>query len=401
VETPESCYNLFNRFFPCFITCIMKQFSSCLVLTPAILFLAASSVWAAPRLEVTRAPFGTLADGQKVEVYTLKNTRGAEVRVLSYGGILQSIKVPDNKGEIGDVLLGYDTLDGYVKDSAYLGAIAGRYANRINKGRFTLDGKEYQLATNNGPNHLHGGKKGFNRKVWQARPLRIKDAVGVELRDVSPDGDEGYPGNLTTRVVYTFDNQNRLRINYYATTDKTTIVNLTSHGYFNLAGAGLGTILNHKMQIAANRYTPIDATSIPLGTLPPVAGTPFDFRQPQVIGARIDANDTQIRNGQGYDHNFVLNHRMGSLGLAARVTEPTSGRVMRVYTTEPGVQFYSGNFLNGGAGKYGRKYPRRAGFCLETQHYPDSPNQQQFPTTVLRPGQTYRQTTVYQFSVQP
>lgn len=377
----------------------MKQLNPLLLWSCSLLALTAPASIAAPRLEVTKAPFGTLADGQKVDVYTLTNSKGAQVRILNYGGIIQSIKVPDNRGRIGDVLLGFDTLDGYVKDTTYQGAIAGRYANRIAKGRFTLDGQTYKLATNNGTNHLHGGNKGFNTKVWQARPIRTAGAVGVELRYLSPRGQEGYPGALNSRVVYTFDNQNRLRINYYATTDKATVINLTSHGYFNLAGAGNGTILNHKLELAANRYTPIDKTSIPFGTLDKVAGTPFDFRSPHLIGSRINAKNTQLSNGQGYDHNFVLNHRAGHLGFAAQASEPTTGRVLRVYTTEPGIQFYSGNFLDGFTGKYGRKYVRRSGFCLETQHYPDSPNQPKFPSTVLRPGQTYRQTTVYQFSV--
>jgi aldose 1-epimerase len=356
-------------------------------------FLLANSAFAAPA-SITQRLFGNLPDGGKVTLYTLTNARGAQVEIMNYGAIVRALRVRDNKGHMGDVVLGFDSLPGYLADTSYQGAIIGRYANLIAGGRFTLDGKTYRLAKSS-----HGGVRGFSRVLWTAKPLRLKSGPALELRYYSKHGEEGYPGNLNTRVVYTLDNRNQLRIDYRAVTDKPTVVNLTAHPYFNLAGAGLGTILNHKLRINANLFTPIDKTSTPLGVLRPVAGTPLDFRQSTAIGARINADHVQLKNGIGYDHNFVLNHRPGSLGLAARVDEPTTGRVMHVYTTEPGLQFYSGNYLNGAAGKYGRKYPYRSGFCLEAQHYPDSPNQPRFPSTILRPGQTYRQTTIYHFTV--
>jgi aldose 1-epimerase len=347
----------------------------------------------------TQADYGTTPDGQRVTLYTLTNRRGAEARVITYGGAVVSLKVPDRNGRLGDVVLGFDTLEGWMKQSFYINALIGRYGNRIARGRFTLDGGQYHLATNNGPNHLHGGVRGFDKVVWRARPLDTAAGPALELTYHSHDGEEGYPGNLGVAATYTLTDNNELRIDYSATTDKPTVVNLTQHNYYNLAGEGSGDILRHQLRINAARFTPTDSTSIPTGELRPVRGTPFDFTSPTEIGARIDADDEQIRFGNGYDHNFVINGRAGALRRAATVYEPTSGRVMEVWTTEPGLQFYSGNFLDGGGGgKNGHTYPRRAAFCLETQHYPDSPNHPSFPSTVLRPGQRFRSTTIYRFS---
>jgi aldose 1-epimerase len=356
---------------------------------------------AAPReASVTRGPFGKLPDGTAVEVFTLTNASGVEIRAITYGGIIVSIRTPDRSGAFADIALGYDTLDGYVKNSPYFGSITGRYANRIAKGRFTLDGAAYALATNNGPNHLHGGLKGFNKVVWAAEPFKTARGVGVALTYTSRDGEEGYPGTLRARVTYTLTERNELIVDYEATTDKATVVNLTQHTYFNLAGAGARDILGHELQIDADRYTPADATLIPTGELAPVTGTPFDFRKPAPIGARINQDHPQLKAGGGYDHNFVLVRTGPGLAHAARVVEPATGRTLDVSTTEPGIQVYTGNFLDGTiTGKAGRVYPHRSGFCLETQHYPDSPNQPAFPSTVLRPGQEYKTTTVFTFGV--
>jgi aldose 1-epimerase len=346
----------------------------------------------------TKTAFGTTAEGTAVDQYTLSNAHGLEVKVITLGATVTAIRTPDRSGTLADIVLGFDDLKGYLGNSPYLGVVAGRYANRIAKGRFTLDGTTYQLATNNGPNHLHGGVKGFDKVIWSARPIDRADGPAIELTYVSPDGEEGYPGTLTTQVVYTLTDANELRIDYAATADKTTVVNLTNHSYFNLAGKG--DVLHHELMIAADRYTPIDAGLIPTGVLQPVQGTPFDFRSPTTIGARIAQADEQlVRANRGYDHNFVLNNQSGALAVAARVTEPSSGRVLEVRTTEPGLQLYTGNFLDGTvAGKGGVKYARHAGFCLETQHYPDSPNHPAFPTTTLRPDQRYATTTVFAFS---
>jgi aldose 1-epimerase len=350
---------------------------------------------------VTKAAFGTTGDGKSVELYTLTNARGIEVRAMTYGGIIISLRVPDKDGQFNDVVLGYDNLNGYLTASPYFGAIIGRYGNRIAKGRFTLDGKEYTLATNNGPNHLHGGLKGFDKVVWQAESFESQDGVGVVFTYTSPDGEEGYPGNLKTKVTYTLTDQNELIFDYQATTDKATPVNLTQHTYFNVAGDGKRDILGHELLLNSDHFTPIDKTLIPTGEIRSVKGTPFDFTQPTAIGARINEKDEQLIFGLGYDHNFVLTRKGAGLSLAARVYEPTSGRVMEVYTTEPGVQFYSGNFLDGTiTGKQGHVYKQRYGFCLETQHFPNSPNQPNFPSTILRPGQTYQSRTVYKFSVE-
>jgi aldose 1-epimerase len=345
-----------------------------------------------------RESFGRTPEGRTVEVFTLTNRRNVEARITNYGGALVSLKSPDRAGRLADVVLGFDDMEGYLAGNFYVGALIGRYANRIAKGRFTLNGVEYRLATNNGDNHLHGGVRGFDKVLWAARPLKVRNGSALELTYVSPDGEEGYPGTLRTRVVYTLTDENELRIDYSATTDKDTVVNLTAHPYFNLAGEGSGDILRHRLTVYADRFVPTDAKSIPTGELRPVRGTPFDFTRPAAIGARIDADDEQIKFGSGYDHTFVIRGRAGTLRRAARVHEPTTGRVMEVWTTEPGVQLYTGNFLDTVAGKSGRPYGRRTGFCLEAQHYPDSPNRPDFPSTVLRRGGRYASTTVYKFS---
>lgn len=350
----------------------------------------------APRAGVTRASFGAIS-GQPVDIFTLRNANGIEIKATNYGGIITSIVVPDRNGRPGDIVLGFDDLQAYVKDSPYFGAIVGRYGNRIAKGHFTLDGHTYTLAVNNGPNHLHGGLKGFDKVIWHAEPLA--GSTGLVLSRRSPDGEEGYPGNLDVRVTYRLTDDNRLVIDYHATTDKATPVNLTQHSYFNLAGEG--DVLGHELTIDADRYTPVDANLIPTGELAPVEGTPFDFRKSTAIGARIDTPNLQLKNAGGYDHNWVLNRKGTGLQLAARVVEPKTGRTLEVSTTQPGLQFYSGNFLDGTLkGKGGRVYVKHAGLCLETQHFPDSPNHPDFPSTILRPGEQYDTQTVFRFGVQ-
>jgi aldose 1-epimerase len=346
---------------------------------------------------VTRSAFGALPDGAPVELFTITNAHGVEVRAMTYGGIILSLRVPDRQGQLDDIVLGYDSAAAYAANNGpFLGAIIGRYGNRIAKGRFMLDGVSYTLATNNGPNHLHGGVKGFDKVMWRGEPR----PDGVTFTYTSADREEGYPGTLLARVSYTLTDRNELEIEYEATADKPTVVNLTQHSYFNLAGQGARDILEHRLRIDADRFTPVDATLIPTGELAPVAGTPFDFRQATPIGERIDAGDPQIKNGLGYDHNFVLTATGNAPHHAAQVVEASTGRTLDVATTEPGLQFYSGNFLDGTiTGKQGRVYRKRFGFCLETQHFPDSPNQPNFPSTVLRPGQTYRSKTVFTFGV--
>ena len=348
---------------------------------------------------ISRIPFGNTAGGQLVELFTLRNANGMEARITNYGGVVTSLKVPDRHSNLGDVVLGYDHFAGYLENSPHFGSLVGRYGNRIAGGRFQLNGKEYILAQNNGTNSLHGGVKGFDKVVWAARPLASGIGPALELSYTSPDGEEGFPGNLTVTAVYTLTTDNALRLDYTATTDGDTHCNLTHHSYFNLAGRG--DVLDHVLTLNADGFTPVDANLIPLGEVRPVKGTPFDFTRPTRIGARINQDDEQLRLGRGYDHNWVLNQRAaGQLTHAATVTEPTSGRVMEVWTTEPATQFYTGNFLDGTiTGKGGWTYQRRHGFCLEPQHYPDSPNQPQFPSTVLRPGHTYRNTMLYKFSV--
>jgi aldose 1-epimerase len=345
--------------------------------------------------------YGTTGDGIPLQLYTLGNANGVRVAITDYGGIVTRLLVPDRDGDLGDVVLGYDSLSDYLRASPYFGAIVGRYGNRIAKGRFALDGVEYHLATNNGPNHLHGGLKGFDKVVWGAEPYRAEDEVGLRLSYVSEDGEEGYPGRLLVTVTYALTNSDELRVEYRAETEKLTVVNLTHHSYFNLAGHASGDILGHELMINADRFTPVDEGLIPTGEIRDVTGTPMDFRSATAIGAGIDDDDGQLRFAGGYDHNWILNDYDGSLRLVARVHEPTSERVMEVYTTEPGMQFYSGNFLDGSnVGKGGVPYQHRAGFCLETQHFPDSPNHPEFPSTVLRPGDVYVSTTVYRFAVQ-
>jgi len=347
---------------------------------------------------VTQQEFGKMPNGESVQLFTLKNKNGIEISITNYGGIITALKTFDDKGLLADIALGFDTLERYLQPHPYFGAIIGRYGNRIGKARFTLDGVTYTLAKNNGENSLHGGNEGFDKKLWKARPEPGETAQTLVLEYTSPDGEEGYPGTLRTEVRYTLSDDDTLRIDYRATTDKKTVVNLTNHTYFNLAGQGNGDILNHEIEIRASRFTPVDAGLIPTGELRSVEGTPFDFRKPHRIGERIDSKDEQIRRGGGYDHNFVLDREGEGLSLAARVVEPVAGRALEVWTTEPGVQFYTGNFLDGTiTGKGGKVYGRRSGFCLETQHFPDSPNQPSFPSTVLEPGQEYRSTTVWKF----
>jgi aldose 1-epimerase len=366
----------------------------------SLAFLLLLSVALVASAQITKQSFGKTADGQNIDLYTLRNAHGVEAKVTNYGGILVSLKVPDRNGKFDDVVLGFNDLDSYLtKNDPYLGAIIGRYGNRIAKGRFTLNGVEYKLAVNNGENHLHGGIKGFDKVVWTGHEMKSKAGPAVVLTYLSKDGEEGYPGNLNVRVVYTLTNNNEIKIDYTATTDKDTVTNLTHHSYFNLAGEGNGDILNHLVTINANRFVPTDAGSIPTGELRNVAGTPFDFLKATAIGARINNDDEQLKLGNGYDHTWVINGRAGTMRLAATAYEAGSGRVMQVWTTEPGVQFYTGNFLNGTlTGKSGKLYARRNGFCFETQHYPDSPNQPSFPTTTLKKGQTYKSTTIYRFS---
>lgn len=349
--------------------------------------------------QISAQPFGTTREGTPVTLFTLRNANGVEARICNYGGIVVSLKVPDRNGRLGDVVLGYDRLEDYLKESPYFGCLIGRYGNRIARGQFTLNGHTYTLATNNGPNHLHGGIKGFDKVVWEPKVLATPEGPALELRYLSRDGEEGYPGNLSVVAVYTLTSDNALKLEYTATTDKDTVVNLTQHSYFNLAGKG--DILGHLVMINADRYTPVDSTLIPTGELPSVEGTPFDFRKPTAIGARIGQENQQLKFGNGYDHNWVISKPMGKFGLQARVTEPTTGRVLEVFSTEPGLQFYSGNFLDGTlTGKGGWVYQFRNGFCMEPQHYPDSPNQPNFPSVVLKPGQVYQHTLMYRFSVQ-
>jgi aldose 1-epimerase len=372
------------------------------LMVPAFLVAAHGQNAGKPQpVRVGRTPFGTMPDGRAVEVFTLTNTSGIEVRAMTYGGIIVSLRVPDRSGRLDDIVLGHDTAAGYAKNDPYFGAIIGRYGNRIAKGRFTIDGRTYQLATNNGPNSLHGGIKGFDKVMWHGEPFERDGAAGVVFTYTSPDGEEGYPGTLKVQVTYTLANDNTLTFDYRATTDRPTVVNLTQHSYFNLAGQGTRDILDHRLLLNADRFTPVDDALIPTGELAPVDGTPFDFRQPTTIGARINADNQQIKYGRGYDHNFVLNHTGSGPQLAARVVEPTTGRTLEVSTTEPGVQLYTGNFLDGTiTGKQGRAYKQRYAFCLETQHFPDSPNHANFPTTTLRPGEEYSSRTVLKFGVE-
>jgi len=345
--------------------------------------------------------FGTTPEGVEVHLYTLQNLHGMRATITNYGGIVTSLLVPDRTGRPGDIVLGFDSLEGYLRGSPYFGAIVGRYANRIAGARFTLDGHAYRLAANDHGNTLHGGVRGFDKVVWDAIPFADSTRSGLRLHHVSAAGEEGYPGRLDVTVTYEVTDANELRITYHATTDKATVLNLSHHGYFNLAGRGSRSIIGHELLLAAERYTPVDAALIPTGELARVDGTAFDFRTATPIGDRIDADDRQLRYGKGYDHNFVVLGTPGTLRLAARVRDPESGRTMEVLTTEPGIQFYSGNFLDGTlVGKGGATYGHRAGLCLETQHFPDSPHHVNFPTSVLRPGQAFRSETIYRFAAQ-
>jgi aldose 1-epimerase len=357
--------------------------------------LTSSAGWAGT---IEKTPFGSTPDGATVEVYTLSDHK-MSAQILTFGGAVHAINVPDRDGKTANVALGFARLEDYLTQSPYFGTITGRYANRIAKGAFTLDGTGYQLATNNGLNALHGGIKGFDKQLWQAREVSGSGSVGVELSYTSPDGEEGYPGTLTATVTYTLTEQNELRIDYAATTDQPTVINLTNHTYFNLAGEGSGSILGHELTLNASAFTPVDATLIPTGEIAKVAGGVMDFTHATAIGARIRSDHPQLVFANGYDHNFVLNTpQPGALTLAARVHEPTSGRIMDIHTTEPGIQFYSGNFLDASLiGTSGRIYRQSDGFCLETQHFPDSPNHPEFPSTVLRPGEVYRSSTVHRF----
>jgi aldose 1-epimerase len=360
-----------------------------------LLAVGALTVHAATR--IVQANFGKTAEGTAVQIFTLTNASGMELKVTTYGGAVVSLKAPDRTGAKADVVLGFDSLEGYLNPKVpFFGALIGRYGNRIGHAKFTLDGKTYNLSVNDGENSLHGGAKGFDRCVWT--PKALPDG-GLQLTLLSKDGDQGYPGNLHVTVTYHLTDANEVRIQYTATTDKDTVLNLTNHTYFNLKGAGNGDILDHVMMLNASKFTPVDAGLIPTGELRPVAGTPFDFTKPAVIGSRINQDDEQLKLAHGYDDNWLIDRKGAGLSLAARVVEPSTGRVMEVLTTEPGIQFYTGNFLDGTlVGKGGKAYPQRAAFCLETQHYPDSPNKPTFPSTELKPGQTYSTTTVYRFS---
>ena len=364
----------------------------------AVLALAIGGMTIA-KAATAKADFGKTKEGTAVQIFTLTNGKGMEAKIMTYGGIVVSLKAPDRKGAMADIVLGQESLKAYEENnSPFLGALIGRYGNRIAHAKFSLDGKEYRLEKNDGDNSLHGGPHGFNTKVWT--PKQLPDG-GLELTYVSKDGEGGYPGTLTLVAVYHLTENNELKIDYAASTDKPTVVNPTNHSYFNLKGAGNGDILDHVVTIYADRFTPVDAGLIPTGELKPVKGTPFDFTKPTVIGSRIEQNDEQLKLGKGYDHNWVLNSGGGKLALAAKVEEPTTGRVLEVLTTEPGVQFYTGNFLDGSIkGKGGKVYARRNGLCLETQHFPDSPNQPKFPSTTLRPGQKFQSETVYRFSTE-
>jgi len=369
-----------------------------------ILFLAliilgfACAQQEAPKATLTSAPFGTLPNGDSVTLFTLTNVNGLSMDVMTYGGIVTALRVPDRDGKLEDVVLGYDNLDGYLKSSPYFGALIGRYGNRIADGRFTLDSVEYTLVQNNGKNHLHGGTVGFDKVNWTATSVDVEGGVALALSYVSADGEEGYPGTLTTQVIYTLTNENEWKVSYEATTDKRTVVNLTQHTYFNLSSMK-EDILNHELVLNAPTFLPVDSTLIPTGELRPVADTPFDFTSGKPIGRDILKDNTQLNYGLGFDHCWVLEKSDKKMNFAASVYEPVSGRFMEIYTEEPAIQFYSGNFLDGSiTGKNSTVYNHRNGLCLETQHYPDSPNQPEFPSVVLSPGETYRTSTVMKFS---
>ncbi len=372
-----------------------RMFSAATFFIAAGLLLGIFSTHAV-RAEVADTEFGSTRDGTVVHLFTLTNASGAEARIMSYGAAIVSLKMPDRDGKLADIVLGYDQLSGYLRNSPFFGAVVGRYGNRIGGAQFTLDGKVYKLTNNDRGNTLHGGRRGFDKVVWTGAKI---NAQTVEFTYLSKDGEEGFPGNLTAHARYSLSDTNELKIDYSATTDKNTVVNLTNHSYFNLAGQGNGDNSNHELMIDADHYTPGTMGMIPTGQIVPVEGTPFDFRQPHKIGERINADNEQLRFGKGYDENFVLNKKDG-LRLAATVYEPTSGRVLELFTTEPGLQFYSGNGLDGTiTGKGGKVYVRRGAFCLEPQHFPDSPNKPDFPSTELKAGEKYQSTSVYKFNI--
>jgi aldose 1-epimerase len=370
--------------------------------TPGTAGLGESSAFAVGAHMIEKKPWGKTAKGEEIELYTLRNGK-AEVSIATWGATVTSLRVPDRTGAIADIVLGFDSLEPYMKEHPFFGVVVGRYANRIGQGRFTLDHKEYKLTINNGKNQLHGGPEGFYRKVWKAQEVEAKDGPALKLTYVSPDGEEGYPGTLTASVIYTLTDDGSLRMEYSATTDKLTVVNLTNHAYFNLSGPGEGDILGEELMVKAARYTPVDETSIPTGELRSVASTPFDFRKATALGARINADDQQLKIGKGYDHNFVLDGGVTKKPrLVASMHDPKSGRVLEIITTEPGLQLYTGNFLDGTIkGKGGKAYAYRSAFCLESQHYPDSPNHPSFPPVVLKPGKKYQSTTLYHFTTEP
>lgn len=381
----------------------MKSFIRILAITASLAFSLGdpSKIMAAKLDSISHQPWGKTHDGQPVDIYTLRNANGCVARITNYGGIVVSLTVPDRHGHLGDVILGNDSLATYVKDNGpYLGALIGRFGNRIAHGRFTLDGRQYQLAINNPPNHLHGGLRGFDKRVWDAKPMMTSHGPTLELHYLSRDGEENYPGNLDVTAVYTLTDHNELKVEFSAKTDRDTIVNLTHHPYFNLAGPGHGTILDHEVTINASKFIPIDETAIPTGEIRAVEGTPFDFRKPMKIGARIHENDQQLKFGTGYDHTFVIRHcPLLKMSSAAKIYEPTSGREVEIFTTEPGMQFYSGNHLDGTiVGKGGIPHKFRTGVAVEAQHFPDSPNHSNFPSTVLKPGQTFKSTILYRFT---
>lgn len=385
----------------------MKRFSSSKFLAAGVIALTFSTFGCNNQnqqasMDITQEVFGKV-DGQQIDRYTLTNEKGMIVKVITYGGIISELYAPDRNGVYEDVILGFDSIDGYLSPeysqvNPFFGALIGRYGNRIGGARFTLDSVEYVLPANNGPNSLHGGFKGFDKVVWQAEPIKGEKEVTLKLTYLSADGEAGYPGNLNVEVTYTLNNDNELIINYKATTDKATVCNLTNHAYFNLSGGKSETILDHELTIFADKFTEVDSTLIPTGNNLPVQGTPMDFTSPVKIGERIDQDFQQLILGGGYDHNWVLRNDSGAFDLAATVYEPVSGRVLEVYSNEPGLQFYSGNFLNGSFTGKGKVALRRSGFCLETQHFPDSPNKPQFPSTTLRPGETYQTKTMYKFT---
>jgi aldose 1-epimerase len=374
----------------------------CVLIFVGRLSLASSLSSQGMRGTIKKESFGKTTDGAQIDLYSLSNKKGMEVSITNFGATVVTLKVPDRAGKGADVVLGYDSLDGYENGSAYFGATVGRYGNRIAGGKFSIDGKTYTLPKNNGENTLHGGVVGFNKKVWKAREIASKGGESLEMSYLSPDGEEGFPGNLSVKVVFTLpEDRNELKIEYTATTDKDTMLNLTNHSYFNLAGEGNGDILDHVVTLYAKQFTPVDKTLIPAGELRDVAGTPMDFNSATPIGKRINEKYEQLVFGKGYDHNWVLGHSGGGNGvsIAAEAFDPKSGRRLEVLTNEPGVQFYSGNFLDGSKGKGNKPYPQRAAFCLETQHFPDSPNHPNFPSTLLKPADVFRSQTVFRFSV--